>query len=165
MKREAFATECPFPESGHDHGRCRSWVLRRAESLCQEKGLRFTPQRRDVLEILSGSHRCLGAYDILEHMEHRQRRPPPAAVYRSLEFLMKLGVIHRMAAKNAYFACTRPDHGNDIQFWICRICGVVGETESPEIAEAIPRMAREMGFRLKVVTVEIEGECLECLKG
>ncbi|MBF0425443.1 MAG: transcriptional repressor [Magnetococcales bacterium] len=153
----------PFPASTHDHASCRDWILRRAESLCAEKKVRFTPQRREVLEILAASHRALGAYDILEHMHRVERRPPPAAVYRALEFLLALGVIHRMAGRNAYFACTRPEHGRgEIQFWICRRCGVVGETESVVIAGEVPRLAATLGFQVGAVNMEIEGECQAC---
>lgn len=151
-----------FPQVGHDHARCQSWILQRAEVRCRQEGMRFTPQRREVLEILATSHRSLGAYDILERMQARARRPPPAAVYRSLEFLLGLGLIHRMAGRNAYFACTRSDHDQQIQFWICRHCGMVGETESPVVAGEWQRLSDSLGFRVSSVNVEIEGECITC---
>ncbi|WP_130472177.1 Fur family transcriptional regulator [Candidatus Magnetaquicoccus inordinatus] len=152
----------PFPAVDHDHGRCRSWILQRAEQLCQQQGIRFTPQRQQVLAILSASHRSLGAYDILERMAESTRRPTPAAVYRALAFLMELGVVHRMSGNNAYFACTRTNHQHIMQFWICRRCGVVAETESSTIAQAIPLLAETLEFQTAWVTMEIEGECRTC---
>jgi Fur family zinc uptake transcriptional regulator len=162
MTQVAHTLEYPFPAPGHDAERCRARILDHAEALCRERGLRLTPQRRKVLAILAGSHRCLGAYDILERMEGAGRRPAPAVVYRSLEFLVGLGLVHRLAGHNAYFACTRPPHGGGTQYWICRRCHVVAETASTEIAGAVPALAREIGFRLITVDVEIEGECPAC---
>ncbi|MBF0164819.1 MAG: transcriptional repressor [Magnetococcales bacterium] len=152
----------PFPKSGHDHARCRDWMIERAESLCLDQGLRFTPQRREVLEILATAHQCLGAYDILERMGHRDRRPPPAAVYRSLDFLMELNLVHRMTSRNAFFACTRAEHAAPIQFWICRHCGVVGESESTLITDEVARLAGQLAFRPETINVEIEGACQTC---
>ncbi|WP_420905926.1 Fur family transcriptional regulator [Candidatus Magnetaquiglobus chichijimensis] len=151
-----------FPNAGHDHARCRDWMIGRAESLCQDLGVRFTPQRREVLEILATSHHCLGAYDILERMAHRDRRPPPAAVYRSLEFLLELKLVHRMTSRNAFFACTRATHAAPIQFWICRHCGVVAESESMRISEEVSRLAGQLAFCPETINVEIEGACQTC---
>jgi Fur family transcriptional regulator, zinc uptake regulator len=154
--------EYPFPAPGHSTARCRARTLRRAEVLCLERGLRLTPRRRQVLGILAGRHRCLGAYDILERMAGAGRRPPPAAVYRSLDFLIRLGLVHRLAGRNAYIACTRAPHGDEAQFWICQRCQLVAETTSAEIAAAVPNLARDLGFRPATVDVAIEGECPAC---
>ncbi|MBF0367864.1 MAG: transcriptional repressor [Magnetococcales bacterium] len=153
----------PFPNSSHDHEHCRKTILQRADTVCREKGGRLTPNRREVLAILSNSHRSLGAYDILERFEtNSSRRPAPSAVYRSLEFLMEMGLVHRLGSRNAFFACMRPELGNQTQFWICQDCGVVGETESQEIANTLPSLAENMGFKLAQVHLEIEGTCPEC---
>ncbi|MBF0184163.1 MAG: transcriptional repressor [Magnetococcales bacterium] len=152
----------PFPAVDHDHGYCRSWILQRAQQLCEQQGIRFTPQRREVLTILAASHHCLGAYTILERMAQPARRPTPAAVYRALDFLLALGVVHRMHGQNGYFACTRANHQTIVQFWICRGCGVVAESESQEIARIMPNLAAEMAFHPVWVTMEIEGECHRC---
>ncbi|MBF0271937.1 MAG: transcriptional repressor [Magnetococcales bacterium] len=152
-----------FPESEHDHQHCQSWILQRAEERCRQQGMRFTPQRREVLNILATSHRSMGAYDILGQMQTGQsRRPPPAAVYRCLEFLLAQGLIHRMAGRNAYFACTREGHDQEIQFWICRHCGVVGETESSILAAELRNLAGTLDFVVRSANVEIEGECRAC---
>jgi Fur family zinc uptake transcriptional regulator len=152
----------PFPSLDHDHGQCRTWILQRAQQLSQQQGVRFTPQRQQVLAILAATHHALGAYDILEQMAQPNYRPTPAAVYRALEYLMALGVVHRLSGQNGFFACTRASHQAIMQFWICRRCGVVAETESSIIAQAIPQLAASMAFHPHWVTMEIEGECRTC---
>ncbi|MBF0109580.1 MAG: transcriptional repressor [Magnetococcales bacterium] len=152
-----------FPSLEHDHDHCREKILGQADLICERENVRLTPQRREVLTILSASHRCLGAYDILERMVGPEgRRPAPMAVYRSLEFLMDMGFVHRIASRNAYVACVAPGHGRGIQFWICRHCGWVGETESSTLDRVLPREARDLGFALESVNVEVEGTCGAC---
>ena len=93
-----------FPERGHDHADCLTQVLSNAETVCQQRGVRLTPQRRRVLEIVAGSHSPLGAYDILEQMDFAGRRSAPITVYRALDFLIEQGLVHRLASLNAFAA-------------------------------------------------------------
>ena len=67
------AAQQGFPERGHDHAHCLMQILSNAETVCQQRGVRLTPQRRRVLEIVAGSHSPLGAYGILEHMDFSGR--------------------------------------------------------------------------------------------
>ena len=52
----------------HDHKACISEALDTVEKRCKASGLKFTPVRRRVLEILLKEHRALGAYDILDQL-------------------------------------------------------------------------------------------------
>ncbi len=54
--------------SDHDHTACMRSTMQEAESQCAARGLRLTPVRRRVLEILLAEHRALGAYDLLAHL-------------------------------------------------------------------------------------------------
>ena len=49
----------------HDHQRCVSKALRAADEVCAERGLRLTPTRKRVLELIWTRHAPIGAYDIL----------------------------------------------------------------------------------------------------
>ena len=43
-------------------------ILRRAEHLCSRRGVRLTPQRRTVLELVCAAEKPMSAYDILDLM-------------------------------------------------------------------------------------------------
>ena len=58
-----------------------------AEALCVERGQRLTPIRRKVLAALLGSHKPLGAYEIIDRLAPRGPRPAPITAYPALEFL------------------------------------------------------------------------------
>jgi Fur family zinc uptake transcriptional regulator len=66
-----------FPHPGHDHDQCVEDALSRAEKACGGRGLRLTPLRRRVLEILAQSHAPVGAYEIVEKLA-ASGEPAPA---------------------------------------------------------------------------------------
>ena len=60
------AKDGPLGFTQHDHDACVSATIEAAETRCAADGLRLTPVRRKVLEILLKEHRALGAYAILD---------------------------------------------------------------------------------------------------
>lgn len=157
-----------FPAPDHDHGRCISRIMDRAERLCVERGARFTAQRRQVFAIILESHAAVGAYDIIDRMgEAGGRRPAPAIVYRALDFLIDQGLAHRISALNAFVACCGPEgeeaggaHG--ARFLICQDCGVVAETQGEAVDRSIRREAMAAGFAVAESVVEVMGTCRSC---
>src|SRR6202521_3822224 len=109
-----------FPTPDHDHNRCLDDAMAVAEARCTERGQRLTPIRRKVLAVLLGSHKPLGAYDIIERLALKRVRPAPITAYRALEFLRANGLVHRIASRNAFIACVH-DHaaGELVVFLIC----------------------------------------------
>ena len=63
-----------------------------AARLCRERGVRLTPLRARVLEIVWRSHRPSGAYDILAVLAAEGRSAAPPTVYRALDFLLEQGL-------------------------------------------------------------------------
>ncbi len=64
-----------FPAPDHDHDRCLDDAMTVAEARCNERGQRLTPIRRKVLAVLLGSHKALGAYDIIERLAPERTAP------------------------------------------------------------------------------------------
>ena len=151
-----------FPVRDHDHGACVESALEQAEALCRERGARLTPLRRRVLEIIWESHTPMGAYDVLERMNENGGRNAPPTVYRTLDFLLKHVLIHRIESRKAFVGCTTPGNAHKAQFFICRDCGTVAETHSEEIGEAIEASATRAGFLVETPVMEISGRCKEC---
>ena len=156
-------TTSSFPEPGHDHHRCASDAIARAEQICRSRGQRFTPIRRNVLEALLSSHRPLGAYEIIDALAVSVARPAPITVYRALDFLMDNGLVHRIESRNAFLACA---HGHDaastVAFLICEHCGSVGEVSAAPVAQKLHEAARQTGFVSRLSVVEITGTCAHC---
>jgi Fur family zinc uptake transcriptional regulator len=129
-----------------------------AEARCAERGQRLTPIRRAVLAALLGSHKPLGAYDIIEQMPAKGPPLAPITAYRALEFLRENGLVHRIASRNAFIACVH-NHpaGELVVFLICE-----GEASSPAVTATLTSAARSVGFIPKSPVIEITGICTHC---
>ena len=108
-----------FPLGKHQHASCISDALRAAEKTCKERGLRLTPIRRRVLELVWASHEPVKAYDILDILRSERDSAAPPTVYRALEFLLGEGLVHKIESLNAYVGCGEPGHADAGQFLIC----------------------------------------------
>jgi Fur family zinc uptake transcriptional regulator len=148
----------------HDHRRCQRQLLSAARRVCEQRQLRLTSRRRQVLETLLASHQPLGAYDILASLNQAgsAERIAPPIVYRALEFLLAQGLIHRIESRNAFISCVHPEHQCTAQFLICRNCEQVAEIEHSD--PGLLAQADSLGFAVDHSVVEITGVCAECQK-
>ena len=89
-------------------------------------------------------------------------RTAPPTVYRALDFLQQMGLVHRIASLNAHVGCAQPDKLHDGQFLICQSCHALAELDAPEINAAIEPQARDYGFQPLRQTIEILRLCLKC---
>jgi len=152
----------PFDQlARHDHQKCLAQALGRAERICRERGLRLTPLRRQVLELVWSSHRPVGAYQLLEQLPHAGRAAPPT-VYRALDFLQQMGLVHRLASINAYIGCPHPEQPHHGPFLICTGCQTLVELNGAGVAAAIAECTAASGFDVSGQVVEIHGLCPHC---
>lgn len=146
----------------HDHASCIATTMHEAEAHCASAGLRFTPVRRRVLELLVQEHRALGAYDILEVLAAEGLGQQPPVAYRALDFLVSSGLAHRIERLNAYTACAVPGQPHAPAFLICRECRHVAETHSEDLSTPLDDAARATGFVIEEMALELEGLCPAC---
>jgi Fur family zinc uptake transcriptional regulator len=163
-------TEPALAFAEHDHRRCREDLLDELARAAKARGLRLTPVRIRVLELLSEAHRAMGAYELLDRLREEGLGSQPPVVYRALEFLMEAGFIHRIERLNAYVACCHPeDHaagrsgiGHGAYFLICSGCRKVAEIEDGGLEIALAQAAATRGFAMRRTVLEIEGTCPAC---
>ncbi|MES9856142.1 MAG: Fur family transcriptional regulator [Sedimenticola sp.] len=154
-----------FHEPHHDHHRCVTAALAGAESYCSRHRLRLTELRRRVLELVWASHRPVGAYALLEQISVDGRKAAPPTIYRTLDFLIEHGLIHRIASLNAYIGCSHPGADHSARFFICDQCGEAAEVNGTIIDDAISKDAQRLGFHIDRQTVEVAGVCAQCDSG
>ncbi len=160
-----------FAGTDHDHGNCVTTALDTAASVCQRRGARLTPLRRQVLEIVWQSHRPIGAYAVLDALQTNRRdvatdrrtgAMAPPTVYRALEFLLVQRLIHRIESLNAYIGCVHPGARHAAQFLICNGCGSAAELDSAALLTAIDSVAADAEFVIEGIAVEVAGQCPDC---
>lgn len=151
-----------FPLEEHDHDNCVEEAIATAVQICRERGLRFTKQRRRVLELVWTSHKPVGAYDILDRLNRAGGKVAPPTVYRALDFLIEADLVHRLDSLNAFVGCPDPSNPHTRQFLICRECHSVAELDDSDVDDLVRQRAAKLGFEALEQTLEIEGICRNC---
>jgi Fur family transcriptional regulator, zinc uptake regulator len=136
--------------------------MRVADEVCHQRGLKLTPLRKRVLELVWERHAPIGAYDVLEKLSLEGLGSAPPTVYRALNFLISAGLVHRIDSLNAYFGCEAPRTDHAAQFLVCRSCHGVTELGDPAISRLLARRQRAAGFVADAPDVEIKGLCDGC---
>ncbi len=139
-----------------------NWAAR-VELSCSRQGVQLTPLRRRVLDIFSDSVAPLGAYAILEELSRREgKQVAPPTVYRTLDFFIEHGFVHKIETVNAYAPCEHLGHAHHGMLLICKSCGRSEEIEDADVMATIRDSAGAAGFILGRVTVEAQGLCRKC---
>jgi Fur family zinc uptake transcriptional regulator len=160
-----MATASPILEHReHDHKRCAADALGHAEEISRREGLRFTTQRREVLQALLASHVPASAYDVIDRLAKHGRRLAPISVYRALDFLVENRFAHRIESKNAYVACDRGEECTPeaTLFLICDNCGAAGEAPSEALGRIVSEETKRSAFMPRLRVLEIRGLCARC---
>ena len=146
----------------HDHEVCATNALAAARCACIARGLKLTPVRETVPNILLESHASLGDYDILEKLALEGFRSQPPVAYRALDFLVEHGFVHKIERLNAFIACTYSGEGHSPTFLICKRCNQVAEAMSVPISTTLGKAAKAIGFSIDKTVLEAEGLCPRC---
>ena len=128
-----------------------------ATRVCEQSGVRFTALRAHVFELVISADGPVKAYDILDRMRPDVGSPKPPTVYRALDFLSRLGLVHRVEALNAYVACDHTHDGQAAQFFICESCDSVQERHADNDMPRAPE-----GFSVTRSVIEHYGQCQKC---
>lgn len=124
----------------------------------------LTKNQSIVLAALTDIKTPLTAYEILDRPEVRGGGlKAPLSVYRALEKLVGLGLVHRIESLNAYLACCHSEaHAEPASFVICEACRTAVELPIRECKSHLTKSARGTGFRIDSIHVEMLGRCPDC---
>ena len=152
------------PAVGHDHLGCIHKAVCTAEQLCARRGVRLTPIRRKVLELVWEGHRAVKAYDLLDRIKPFEQTAKPATVYRALDFLIEQGLIHRVESLNAFIGCTNSERQHELLLLICNRCQEIDERPASEVMAAVAREIAQAGFVVHRKAIEVHGLCARCAR-
>ncbi|MEL6414957.1 MAG: transcriptional repressor [Pseudomonadota bacterium] len=135
--------------------------LKEAEQLVSAKGQKLTPIRRKVLHLLLESEEPAKAYDLLDNLDGLGAAKPPT-VYRALDFLQAMGLVHKIESMNAFVACGHIQHEHSAVFLICESCGTAEELHAIETGAALSKETSTAGFAIENAVIEARGICRKC---
>ncbi len=136
--------------------------LQQAEALCEQRNLRFTQLRKQVLELVCKSRQPVGAYHLLDELRDAGRSAAPPTVYRALDFLLEQGLVHRLATNNTYLACAHPQYPHTAVFLVCSQCGHTRELHNAGVIDDLRQQAQQIDFSIHHAAVEVTGLCSRC---
>jgi Fur family zinc uptake transcriptional regulator len=145
----------------HAHDDARSFV-RAVEHASEARGLRLTPLRKEVLELVAAATKPVKAYDLLDQLRERHGNAAPPTVYRALDFLLEHGFIHKLESINAFVSCHHPAEAHQVPFLICDVCSDAQEVCDERVAALIESQAQALGFKPQAQTLEVHGICRNC---
>ncbi len=134
-----------------------------AEARCKAAGERLTPARREAYLAMLEQNKPLSAYELIAVLEKKKNKKiAPLTVYRHLDFLIRVGLVHRLESTHSYVACVHPDHAHESHYLLCSECGSADEVESTALGNLLDEIADRRGFRPENAIVEIKGVCGDC---
>lgn len=129
----------------------------------ERKVARITRLRHDILAVLRSESAPVKAYDLIERMREQGRRVTPTTMYRTLEFLLQNGFIHRVNFLNAYLPCTGTHKSHTaLLLFVCSHCGQTKEIEDATLYESMRARLGELGIPLEDSRIEIQAACPSC---
>ena len=130
----------------------------------RERGLRWTPQRRTLIEVLSHTDGHVTGSELIDRCRDVDPATIPSTVYRTLDVLEELGLLshsHAADGREEFHVLPAAIHGH----LHCIDCHTTWEIEADEAAGLVESLERRRGFAVDVTHLSIAGRCADCTKG
>lgn len=138
-------------------------IMNEAREHCVKRGARLTPIREQVLELVLLSPDVVKAYDVLTELQKvRGGQAAPPTVYRALDFLVDMGILHRTESLNGFVFCPDFTHEHVSVITNCRDCGKTEEVPAEQPMAELLHFCAEKGFALSHEPIVLAGRCSDC---
>jgi Fur family ferric uptake transcriptional regulator len=127
----------------------------------RERGLRWTPQRRGVIEALARTSGHVTGTELLERCRALDPLTIPSTVYRTLDVLEDLGLVahgHGADGREEFHVQPGPAHGHRY----CARCGAHWEIGDVEADAIVAAFRAADGFEVDISHVTVVGRCAGC---
>jgi len=133
-----------------------------ARSELSRTGHRAGGARAEVLALLAQQDCCLSAQEIHDRLREGERTVGLASVYRALDLLTQLKLVHRVDVEGT--ACYEPadPSGDHHHHAICERCGKRDAFEDPELERLIGDVAARLGYDVGAHDIVLRGSCQDC---
>ena len=127
------------------------------------RGLRWTPQRRVLIDVLSKTDGHVTGAELVERCRAVDPETIPSTVYRTLDVLEELGMLrhsHGADGREEFHVLPAAVHGH----LHCNGCSATWEIDAEEAAALVDSLARRRAFAVDVSHLSIGGRCKDCLE-
>ena len=131
--------------------------------LLRARGMRWTPQRRTLIDVLAGADGHLTGAELVERCREVDSTTTPSTVYRTLDVLEELGLIrhgHGADGREEFHVLPTTNHGH----LHCASCGSAWELEAAEAVALVRALRRGRGFEVDLSHVTVGCRCAACAR-
>lgn len=124
-------------------------------------GLRWTSQRRTLVEVLRRQEGHVTATELIARCRDLDPTTTPSTVYRTLDVLEDLGLVrhgHTPDGREEYHVLPEGTHGH----LHCSNCGQTWEIRPETGAVIAGALAKDLGFAIDLSHVTVSGLCQHC---
>jgi len=123
-------------------------------------GMKLTPQRRLILDIVHDAGGHLTAEEILDYVQARAPGVNKSTVYRTLELLEELGcVVKSESGDVSIYHHTEEGHHHHL---VCQVCGKSIDCDEDLFSSVERAIDERYGFRVDFRHAVVSGLCKEC---
>jgi Fur family transcriptional regulator, ferric uptake regulator len=129
--------------------------------LLHERGLRWTPQRRLLVEVLAGTAGHITGAELVERCREQDPETTPSTVYRTLDVLEDIGLIchaHGLDGREEFHVRPVREHGH----LHCSVCHRAWEIGAEEVKGLVHDFERTRGFSIDLGHLSVVGVCRDC---
>ena len=134
-----------------------------AHATLEREGFRSGAARSRVVEALAHQACCATAQEIADELRADDARVGIASVYRALELLDRLGLVHRLDVGDgtARYEAAHPG-GEHHHHVVCDRCGRVAQFADDGLEQAIAALSQRLEFAIDQHDVVLRGTCPSC---
>lgn len=127
----------------------------------RQAGYKITTPRLTILDILENCNGHVTAAELLAQVEARDPSIGRASVFRTLDLLIKLGILWTsvQGGSTVHYMLMPNGHHHHI---ICTSCHKRIEFEDCELSELIADLEARYGVRIEGHLLELYGVCADC---
>ena len=134
-----------------------------ARDLLRQRGLRWTPQRRVLLEVLAGTDGHITGAELVDRCRAVDPSTTPSTVYRTLDVLEEIGIVshsHGLDGREEFHVRPERDHGH----LLCEGCGSTFELSAAEAGPLSRSLEASRGFAVELGHLTVVGRCRDCAR-
>jgi Fur family ferric uptake transcriptional regulator len=127
----------------------------------REHGLRWTAQRRTVVEVLAAARGHVTGAEVVDRCRERDPQTTPSTVYRTLDALEALGLVrhaHGPDGREEYHPGPVEAHGH----LYCAACGASEQISGSAASRIRAALRDEHDYEVDLSHVTVVGRCPDC---
>ena len=126
----------------------------------KEKGLKLTPQRRLIVDIIHDTQKHLTAEEIISYVQSKMPGVHKSTIYRTLELLAEAGCVFKseLGGQSIYHHAEEGHHHH----LVCSKCGKTIDCAEDLFASVENSLSKKYGFHVDFKHVVMNGLCGSC---